>query len=216
MMFSEGKHRPFKDRRDAGQQLGQYLKAKYKAQDPLVIGIPRGGVEVGHYVAAALKAAFSLIVSRKLPFPGNQELGFGAASEQSEIYVSGFGRDMLDENTIEDIVEEQLAEVKRRVELYRSGLPLPEMNGRTVILVDDGIAMGVTLVPVIGLCRKNGASKIIIAVPVSGKNYDINLNRADGIEVLIQPDDFHGVGQVYRRFSDFTDDEVLSLLKSEY
>jgi len=211
-MFSRGKYRLFKDRVDAGKQLGEYLSAKYKAQNPLVIGIPRGGVEVGYYVAAALDAAFSLIVSCKLPFPGHPELGFGAVSEQSEVYVSGLGRDMLDQGTIEDIIEEHLAEVKRRVELYRKEMPLPDMRHRTVILVDDGIATGVTLVPVIGLCHKNGASKVIIAVPVSSAGYDIHLSRADAIAVLQQPEDFQSVGLAYRHFGEFTDDQVLSLL----
>lgn len=211
-MLNKGKYRLFKDRADAGKQLGEYLKTKYKAQNPLVLGIPRGGVEVGYYVAAALDAAFSLIVSCKLPFPGHPELGFGAVSEQSEVYVSGLGQDMLDQETIEDIIESQLAEVKRRVELYRRGRPLPEMSHRTVILVDDGIATGGTLVPVIALCHKNGASKVIIAVPVSSTDYDIHLSRADAIEVLRQPEDFQSVGLVYRRFGEFTDDQVLSLL----
>ena len=206
----------FKNRKDAGQQLGEYLKAKYKAQNPLIIGIPRGGVEVGYYVAKALEAEFSLIVSRKLPFPGNPELGFGAVTEQSEFYVASFGWDMLDNGTVEDIINEQRAEVKRRVNLYRGGLPLSEMKDRTVILVDDGIAMGVTLVPVVELCRKKGASKIIIAVPVSGRNYDTHLNQADAIEVLSQPEDFHGVGQAYKQFEEFTDEQVLNLLKPAF
>ena len=204
--------RPFKNRRDAGEQLGRYLKPKYGGQHPLVIGIPRGGVEVGFYVAETLKAEFGLVVSRKLGFPGNKELGFGAVSEESEIYVSAIGRELLDAGTIEDIIDKQLTEVRRRAELYRGGLPLPDMAGRVVILVDDGIAMGVTLVPVIRLCQKKKAKKVIIAAPVSGNNYDIHLNRADAVEVLVQPEDFYGVGQVYDRFGDFTDEEVLSLL----
>lgn len=212
-MFSTWKHRPYKDRAEAGKKLGKYLKAKYQALKPLVIGIPRGGVEVGYYVANVLNADFSLIVSCKLAFPGHPELGFGAVSEQAVVYVSGLGRDMLDEGTIADIIEKQLAEVRRRVELYRKGLPLPQMKGRTVILVDDGIAMGVTLVPVISLCHKSGASKVIIAVPVSSPGYDIHLSRADEIEVLWQPENFQGVGNAYRHFGDFTDDQVLSLLR---
>jgi len=169
-------------------------------------------MEVGYYVADVLNAAFSLIVSCKLPFPGHPELGFGVVSEQSEVYVSGPGRDMLDQGTIDDIMESQFTEVKRRVELYRGGRSLPDRSRRTVILVDDGIAMGVTLVPVIGLCHKNGASKVIIAVPVSSKDYDIHLSRADAIEVLRQPEDFQSVGPAYRHFWEFTDDQLLKLL----
>lgn len=212
MMFGKGNYKTFKDRKDAGKQLGMYLKSKYKQENPLVIGVARGGVEVGYYVAKVLNAEFSLMVSRKLSFPGHPELGFGAVSEQSEVYVSGLGRDMLDQGTIEDIIEQQLKEVKRRVELYRGGLPFADMKDRVVIVVDDGIAMGVTLVPVINLCRQNGASKVVIAVPVSSSGYDIHLSRADAIEVLLQPENFKGVGQAYYRFGEFTDDQVLTLL----
>lgn len=211
-MFGVGRQWRFKDRADAGSQLGEYLKPKYKALNPLVMGVPRGGVAVGYYVAAAMEAEFSVIVSKKLPFPGNRELGFGAVAEEFQVYVSGLGKDMLNEAIIADIIKEQFAEVERRVRLYRRGLPLPDMKGRTVILVDDGIAMGVTLVPLIELCRMKGASRIILAVPVSGQDYDVHLLRADILEVLYQPHHFQGVGQVYHCFGDFTDEEVLNLL----
>jgi putative phosphoribosyl transferase len=123
------------------------------------------------------------------------------------------GRQMLEAKIIEEIIKEQVTEVNRRVAMYRNGLPLPEMTDKVVILVDDGIAMGVTLVPVIRLCRKKSVAKVILAAPVSGSSYDIHLNEADAIEVLVQPHDFYGVGQAYDRFGDFTDAEVLSMLK---
>lgn len=211
-MYDIRKNRPFKNRKDAGEQLGNFLKPKYKDLNPLIIGIPRGGIEIGHYVADILEAESSFVVAKKLPLPGREETGFGAVSEGSEIYVSAFGRAMLDQDVIEDIIEKQLIEVQRRVELYRRSSPFPEMKDRTVILTDDGIAMGVTLVPVIRLCRKKRAAKIIVAAPVSGSNYDIHLKEADAMEVLLQPDDFYGVGQVYEQFGDFTDEEVLALI----
>ena len=192
--------------------MGNFLKPKYKALNPLIIGIPRGGIAVGHYVAGILEAESSFVVSKKLPLPGREETGFGAVSENSEIYVSAFGRTMLDQEVIEDIIEKQLIEVQRRVELYRGSSPFPQMKDRTVILTDDGIAMGVTLVPVIRLCRRKRAGRIIVAAPVSGSNYDIHLKEADAIEVLLQPDNFYGVGQVYEQFGDFTDEEVLALI----
>ncbi len=209
------KHRPFKNRKHAGEQLGNFLKPKYKNLNPLIIGIPRGGIAVGYYVARILEAELSFIVAKKLPLPGREETGFGAVSENSEIYVAAFGKDMLNQEVIEDIIEKQLVEVRRRVEVYRGSKPLPEMKDRTVIITDDGIAMGVTLVPVIRLCRRKGAGRIIVAAPVSGHNYDIHLNEADAIEVLVQPDDFYGVGQVYDQFEDFTDEKVLALIKSD-
>lgn len=211
-MYNIRKNRAFKNRKDAGEQLGNFLKAKYKDLNPLIIGIPRGGIAVGYYVSGILEAELSFVVSKKLPLPGREETGFGAVSENSEIYVSAFGRAMLDQDVIEDIIETQLIEVRRRVELYRGSNPFPEMKDRTVIITDDGIAMGVTLVPVIRLCRKKKAGRIIIASPVSGSNYDIHLKEADAMEVLLQPEDFYGVGQVYEQFEDFSDEEVLALI----
>lgn len=211
-MYNIKKNRAFKNRKDAGEQLGNFLKPKYKDLNPLIIGIPRGGIAVGYYVAGILEAELSFVVSKKLPLPGREETGFGAVSENSEIYVSAFGRAMLDQDVIEDIIEKQLIEVRRRVELYRGSNPFPEMKDRTVIITDDGIAMGVTLVPVIRLCRKKRAGRIIIAAPVSGSNYDIHLKEADAMEVLLQPEDFYGVGQVYEQFEDFSDEEVLALI----
>ncbi len=205
----------FKDRRDAGEELGIYLESKYKDQNPLVIGIPRGGIETAWYVARKLKAQLSLIVSKKLPFPGNKELGFGAIAEEGFVYVSKLGKELLPEEVINEIIEEQSEEIHRRVEKYRHGKPLPEMKGRIVIVVDDGIATGVTLVPVIRLCRKKGAARVIIAVPVSGTRYDENLKEADALEILIQPAAFYAVGQVYDHFGDFTDKQVEELLQSE-
>lgn len=211
-MYNIRKNRAFKNRKDAGEQLGNFLKPKYKDLNPLIIGIPRGGIAVGYYVAGILEAELSFVVSKKLPLPGREETGFGAVSEDSEIYVSAFGRAMLDQDVIEDIIEKQLIEVRRRVELYRGTNPFPEMKDRTVIITDDGIAMGVTLVPVIRLCRKKRAGRIIIAAPVSGSNYDIHLKEADAMEILLQPEDFYGVGQVYEQFEDFSDEEVLALI----
>ncbi|MEJ6982259.1 phosphoribosyltransferase family protein [Pedobacter sp. P351] len=114
---------------------------------------------------------------------------------------------------INQIIEEQILEINRRISTYRNGKPLPDISGPTVILDDDGIATGVTLVPVLKLCRKKNASKIIIASPVSGITYDENLNEADAIEVLLQPEHFYAVAQVYETFGDFTDGELLNLLR---
>ena len=203
----------FKNRQHAGILLGEFLEPKYKDLNPIVIGIPRGGVEVAFYVAKALEAQLSIIISKKLPFPGQRELGFGAVSEEYSVYVSPMGTERLTPQTIDQIIEEQILEINRRISTYRNGKPLPDISGRTVILVDDGIATGITLVPVLKLCRKKNASKIIIASPVSGTTYDENLNEADAIEVLLQPEHFYAVGQVYEKFGDFTDRELLNLLR---
>lgn len=204
--------RSFINRRDAGIKLGAFLEARYKASHPLIIGIPRGGVEVAYYVAQKLHAELSVIVSKKLPYPGQPEYGFGAVSEEGCIYVSEERSNGLSANTIATLIEEQEKEVRSRVMKYRSGQALPNMKNRIVIVVDDGIATGVTLVPVIELCRKKGVEKVIIAAPVSGLKYDKHLEEADAIEVLVQPHSFYAVGQVYEEFGDFQDQQLVELL----
>jgi putative phosphoribosyl transferase len=205
--------RAFKDRQQAGEELGLFLKPIYARQNPLILGIPRGGVEVAYYVAKELDTELSLVVAKKLPFPGHEEYGIGAIAEDHTAYVSPQGKNALAPDVIKKIIEKQAAEVDRRVQHYRNGKPLPDLKGRTVILVDDGIATGVTLVPVIRLCRKKEAARIVIAVPVSGSRFDINLQEADKIEVLVQPREFHAVGQVYETFGDFPDEALIDLLK---
>lgn len=204
----------FADREQAGRELGKMLKSKYKSLKPLVIGIPRGGVEVAYYVAKELNAELSIIVSKKLPLPTQKEFGIGAIAEEYSVYVSPVGKELLSPKAINQIIEEQMEEVEQRVKKYRHGKPLPDLTGRTVILVDDGIATGVTLVPVIKLCKKKGAGKVIVASPVSGTKYDENLNEADEVEVLVQPANFYAVGQVYETFGDFADEDLMYLLRA--
>lgn len=205
--------RPFKDRKDAGEQLGAFLAVKYKnLPDPLVIGIPRGGVEVAFYVAQKMLAELSLIVSKKLPFPGQPEYGFGAVSEENSVYVSAERRGRVSDSEVNEIIERQKKEVKARILTYRAGRPLPDMKNRIVILVDDGIATGVTLVPVIQLCREKGAAEIIVAAPVSGLGYDEHIREADAIEILVQPPDFYAVGQVYEEFGDVDVSDLMDLM----
>ncbi|HEY1007173.1 MAG TPA: phosphoribosyltransferase family protein [Sphingobacteriaceae bacterium] len=203
----------FKDREDAGRQLAAYLDPLYRNTHPLILGIPRGGVEVACYVARELGAELSLLVSKKLPLPSRKEFGIGAISEEHTVYVSPEGRHLLSSEALQEVIELQMEEVSRRVRKYRQGAPLPEMTGRTVILVDDGIATGVTLVPALWLCRKKDAAQVVIAAPVSGMTYDQNLRQADRIEVLFQPSPFYAVGQVYDVFGDLHDEEMLALLE---
>lgn len=202
----------FKDRKDAGQQLGRFLEPLYKDQNPLIFGIPRGGVEVAYYVAKQLQAELSLIISKKLPLPSHKEYGIGAIAEENSIYIAPSGRELVSQEVMDQIIEEQTTEINRRIMEYRHGKPIPDMEDRTVILVDDGIATGVTLVPVLGLCRKKKAGKVIIAAPVSGSTFDENLYEADAIEILLKPRSFYAVGQVYEVFGDFNDDDLMDLL----
>lgn len=120
----------FRDRTDAGRKLAQALD-KYKGADALVLAIPRGGVEVGYQVARHLDADFSIIITRKLPYPDNPESGFGAIAEDGSVFMVEGARYQLPQSSIKKIVEEQKREIKRRIEALRGGRPLPEVEGRT-------------------------------------------------------------------------------------
>lgn len=201
----------FKDRAEAGAQLAERL-ISYESAHPLVFGVARGGVEVAYYVARRLHAELYPIMAKKLPYPGNPEYGFGAVAEDGTRYVDPRRAEALSPASIDAIVARQLAEIEERIHKYRQNKPLPPMEGRTVILVDDGIATGVTLVPLLELCRKRGVSNVVIAAPVSGMHFDLRLKEADDIVILEQPRNFYAVGQAYRHFGDFSDNELVKLV----
>jgi putative phosphoribosyl transferase len=202
----------FIDRKDAGLKLARAL-AEYRRTDTVVLAIPRGGVEVGFHVAKQLDLDFSIIVSRKLPFPEDPEAGFGAVSEDGSTFMRADASSWIPEETIRRIVEEQEEEVRRRIAVLRQGKPLPDLGGKRVILVDDGIAMGSTMRVSIEACRNRGAGSVIVAVPVAGDRTVREFARlADRIVVLEIPRFFRAVAQVYEHWYDVPDSEVLQLL----
>jgi putative phosphoribosyl transferase len=202
----------FSDREDAGVQLAMLLQKEYQDKNVLVLGIPRGGVEIAYHVARLLHGEMNVVISKKLSYPGHEEFGFGAISEEGHIFVPE-RKQLLTPDMIDRIIEKQEIEIRRRVDLYRSGRPLPSLEKRTVILVDDGIATGVTLVPAIRLCRKKGAAKIIVAAPVAGRNYNEHIREADEIRIITQPSEFYGVSQAYIDFGQLSDERVLALIR---
>lgn len=202
----------FDDRKDAGEQLARFLEAGLRGKDPIIFGVPRGGVEVAYYVAKRLGTELCVLVAKKLSYPWYDEFGFGAIAEEDAIFIPEQALQPSEE-LIAIAVEKQRAEIRRRVEMYRHGRPLPDMRDRTVVLVDDGIATGVTLVPAIRLCRQKGAAKIIIAAPVSGPTHDVHLNEADAFKVISQPDPFFAVSQAYKHFPQLADEDVLKFLE---
>ncbi|AKB12012.1 Predicted phosphoribosyltransferase [Methanosarcina thermophila] len=203
----------FKNRKDAGEKLAKALE-KYREENPVILAIPRGGVEVGLQVAAKLNAEFSLIIARKLPFPDNPEAGFGAIAEDGSTFILEDAYYWLEGVTIERIKQQQIAEIERRIKTLRGGKPLPEIKGRTVILIDDGIAMGSTMRAAIELCRNREAGKVVVAVPVAGREVAKELQKkVDDLIVLETPAYFRAVAQVYERWYDVSDEEVLDLLR---
>ncbi len=203
----------FKDREDAGKRLAQALE-NYKGRGVLVLAIPRGGVEVGHEVAKHLQADFSILIARKLPFPDNPEAGFGAMAEDGSTIILKEGSLMVSEEKIKEIIQQQSEEIKRRIKVLRKGKPLPKIMGRTVILTDDGLAMGSTMMSAIELCRKRNADKIIVAVPVSGGRVAREIDRmVDETVILEVPEFFHAVAQAYLSWYDVPDEEVLEIMR---
>lgn len=203
----------FEDRKDAGEKLAKAL-VKYKDEDVLILSIPRGGVEVGYQVAKYLNADFSLIVTRKLPFPDNPESGFGAVAEDGSTFVYKSYTYYLSEETINKIIREQKQEIERRIDVLRKGRPLLEVQNKTVILIDDGIAMGSTMSASIKLCKNRKAKKIVVAAPVSGEEMADKLGKmVDEVVILEKPRFFQAVAQVYRNWYDVPDQEVIEILE---
>ena len=203
----------FEDRADAGMKLGEAL-IKYQGPDTVILAIPRGGVQVGYEVARVLGAPLFLIVARKLPLPYNPEAGFGAVAEDgSTWFVPGYGS-YLSPNIVEQIVERQKAEIVRRIEVLRGGRDLPDLRERTVILVDDGIAMGSTMRASVAYCRNHRAGRVIVAAPVTGRDTARDMAAiADDVVILEMPRDFRAVAQVYHRWYDVPDKEVREIME---
>lgn len=204
----------FKDRKEAGQRLGQALE-KYRNERPLVLGIARGGVETAYYVARHLDAPeLSVVIARKLGYPQNPEFAMGAVSEDGDLYLFPDAIQQISQEVIKQILNREKEEIKRRIKDFRQGNPLPEMRGKTVIITDDGIARGSTLFVTIDLCKNRSAGKIIVAAPVAGEEMEDLLSpRVDEAIILSRPPLFRSVSQEYRTFGNVTTREVQELMR---
>jgi putative phosphoribosyl transferase len=203
----------FADRKDAALKLAKALE-KYKGTNALVLGIPRGGAETAFYVAIHLDAELSILISRKLGHPDNPEYAFGAIAEDGSIYLSPHAKLELSDETINAVVEDQKKEIERRIKILRQGKPLPQLKGRTVIIVDDGIATGATIFAAIEMCKKQQAGKIVVAAPVSAQDTQEKLaQKADEVVILELPDYYHAVSQVYETFNQLSDKDALDFME---
>jgi putative phosphoribosyl transferase len=210
-----GEMRMFADRVDAGKKLAQALSA-YKGQDCVVVAIPRGGVVVADRVAGYLGCPLDLIITRKIGAPGNPELAVGAVAGEDKVIISqsvkaGLG---ISEAYLVAEISRQLAEVKRRRRIYLGEKKPLGLGGKTVILIDDGLATGSTARVAISAVRKEHPAKVILAVPVAPRDTCNSLSiEADEVICLLTPEVFYAVGQFYADFSQTTDEEVIEIMK---
>ena len=206
----------FADRRDAGQQLAREL-AHAPLVDPIVLALPRGGVPVGFEVAQALRAPLDVFVVRKIGAPGHKEYAIGAVAEGGTLIFDAAAVQALeiDDARLELLAEAERAELDRRVRRYRGDRPLPDLAGRDVVLVDDGLATGLTAEAAVRAVKDRAPRRVIVAVPACApESRDRLAQIADGVVHVIAPPEFHAVGQWYDRFDQTSDTEVTAALSA--
>jgi putative phosphoribosyl transferase len=205
----------FKNRTEAGQALATRLSSFANRTDVLVLALPRGGVPVAAEVAKKLNTPLDVFVVRKLGLPSHPELAMGAIASGG---VRVFNGDVINSLRIPDevvnaVTAEEYEELLRRERVYRDELPPPEVEGKTVIIVDDGIATGSTMIAAVAALRQLGAGRIVVAAPVIARStFYLIHNAADEVAAVIAPEEFYGVAQWYEDFSQTSDEEVRQLL----
>lgn len=205
----------FADRLDAGQRLAAAL-AGYRDSRPLILAVPRGGVVVAAPVAQSLQADLDIVIARKVGLPGNPELAVAAVAPDGEALFNrsalrAYGLQPAD---LEDGVRRETAEIARRAAAYRGERPQPRLKGRTVIVIDDGLATGFTVEAALRYIRRGQPERLVLAVPVAPPDTVTRLRpQVDELVCLAQPEPFYAVGQFYQSFEQLEDGEVTAILK---
>lgn len=209
---------PFRDRIDAGRQLAARLEA-YRGRNALVLGIPRGGVVVAAEVARHLEGELNIVVARKLGAPGQEELAIGAVTANGGQYlneemIAALG---VTPAYLEAEIAKQMAEARRREESLRGTAPAPEISGRLVIVVDDGLATGATARAAVRSVRRQQPAQVVLAVPVGSREACETLRQeVDDLVCLAVPEPFIAVGLWYENFEQTSDEEVRRLVEGAY
>ncbi len=208
----------FRDRRDGGVQLARLLRSYANRPDVVVLALPRGGVPVAFEVATELKAPLDIFVVRKLGAPGHAELAMGAIATAGAIYLN---REVIAElaippDVVSETIERERTELDRRERLYRGDRPPLDVAGRTVIVVDDGLATGASVRVAVEALRRQHPTKVVVAVPVGAAETCAWLSEvANDVVCCRTPYPFYGVGAWYERFDQLSDDDVRAYLHTE-
>jgi predicted phosphoribosyltransferase len=205
----------FRDRRDAGRALAAAL-GSYASSDVVTVGLPRGGVPVAFEVAHELHSPLDVVVVRKLGLPSHPELAMGAVGEDGAVVVNDdvVRRAGATAAQLSEVHQRERANVALRASRFRGDRPRVPLEGRTVIVVDDGIATGSTARVACHIVRAHGAAEVVLAVPVAPQGADRRLRPdADDVVCVLTPDDFSAVGQFYADFSQIRDHDVAALLE---
>jgi putative phosphoribosyl transferase len=206
----------FRNRSEAGQILAKHLQHYKNRPGVLVLGLPRGGVPVAYEVSHDLNAPLDVFVVRKLGVPGHQELAMGAiASGGVRILHEGVIRELgIPERTIDIVSENETRELERREQIYRGERPAPQIDNRTIIVVDDGLATGSSMRAAVRALRQQNPSRLVVAVPTAPADTCNQLREiVDEVVCAVTPDPFFAVGGSYADFSQTTDDEVRDLIE---
>jgi putative phosphoribosyl transferase len=205
----------FRDRTHAGQLLATKLEHYRGRRDVIVLALPRGGVPVGAEVARALEAPLDVFLVRKLGLPGHEEFAIGAIASGGVrvLDIETIRQTGLTSAALEEVTARERSELERREKAYRGGAPPRDLTGKTVILVDDGLATGASMRAAVQALKADGVGRIVVAVPIAPPQ-TCEAFRADVDEVVcaVTPEPFHAVGMWYGDFSQTTDDEVRDLL----
>jgi predicted phosphoribosyltransferase len=205
----------FRDREDAAHQLAQRLKGR-ELHDPLVLAIPRGGVVTGAVLAQELGAELDVVLSRKLRAPMQPELAVGAISEDGRVYLNHYAQEFMDltEEYLAGERRHQLAEIARRKKLFRDVRPQAPVTGRSVIVTDDGIATGSTMIAALQAVKTQNPRELIVAVPVASPDRLEEVRKwCDDVVCLLSPREFWAIGQFYKDFTQVEDEQVVDMLR---
>lgn len=210
----------FRDREEAGRKLAQNLKQELSPEDlrnSLVLAIPRGGVAIGKEISLHLELPFDVLIIKKIPAPNNEELAIGAVGEGGVVV---WEQDLCERLAIcldykQEIVKTKVIELEKKEKDFRGDKPIPEINGKIVVIADDGIATGATIKAAIKVVRSFNPEEVIVAVPVIASDSLEEVKKiADRVIYLEAPEMFFAVGQFYQNFSQVTDEEVRKILSN--